>query len=161
MKTFIKSWLQFGLLSNIICLMISPSIVKLIYMFERPESIYSFIFYVVRKLIWELKWISCVHFNMSMRCRILPIERVKIVNYLFKDYWQVKGKTHKMDYMLFASVINSISWQKSYITTLNIENQATILRGDWKRADTGIPLHENGLPSKVPKGKLLAIDQLS
>ena len=52
--------------------------------------------------------------------------------------------------MLFVSVIRSIFWQKSYIiSSLNNENQITILRGF-----TEILLHEK---VKFPQGKLLPL----
>ena len=46
------------------------------------------------------------------------------------------------------------------ISSLNNENQCTILRNDLKRVATEIPLHDNGLPQKFPQGKLLEIDQI-
>ena len=65
-----------------------------------------------------------------------------------------------MDYMLFASIIESIIWQKFIISSLNNENQITFLRGDSKYVVTGIPLHESGLPQEFPRRKILAIDPM-
>ena len=69
-------------------------------------------------------------------------------------------KTYKMDYMYFASIISSIFDKKATISSLNSENQITILR-DSKCIVTAIPLYESELQQKFPKGKLIiTIDQM-
>ena len=79
-----------------------------------------------------------------MKNILLPVDRLIIFNtrQIRKNYWQA----HKMDYMLFASVIKSIFFQKSFIiSSINKENRFNInlVFRTWDQPQ-GVPLTLDG-----------------
>ena len=70
------------------------------------------------------------------------------VHGIMKNYRQI----HKMDYMLFVSVIKSIYWQKAIISSINNEN----------RFDIKLGFLDLVLPPKGPlEGKIMVYNRMS